>query len=254
MTLRTLAIQSSILALAAFTMTQQSSHAQSSATARAVPISQEHHHHLVFENSFVRAYEFAVPPREATLLHKHDPDYVYVVFGKSDLTNMIAGQDPTKLLLADGSVNFTRGPLTHSTRNDGSATFFGIVFELLRTQGEEHTFFPTIDAALNGNAQQEGPRRDPNGTKEAVVLETDECRVSAVSILENSAWEPADTGHDRLVVMMDQFANTAAPREHNAPMFASGILKWLSARAQFTQHNRAMGEMKLLVLEFKDSK
>lgn len=221
---------------------------------RVVPISQEHHHHLVFENGYVRAYEFAVPPREATLVHKHDPDYVYVVLGSSEVTNMVAGQKPAKLLLADGAVNFTRGPLTHSTQNDSAGTFFGIVFELPQPQGQEHTFFPTMDAALNGNAQQEGPHRDPNGAKEAVVLETGECRVTAVSILENSAWEPSETGHDRLIVFVDQFADKTGPRERNAPMFPAGMLKWLLAHEQFTQRNRGMGEMKLLVLEFKDGK
>lgn len=255
MNLRALGLICACLIASATAVAQKSATQQApSASGHAVPISQERHHHLVFENGYVRAYEFAVPPHESSSMHAHDRDYVYVVLGDAQVINMAAGQNPVTLRLADGAVNFTRGPLTHSTRNDGDSTFAGIVFELLRTQGEEHAFFPTIDAALNGNAQQEGSHRDPNGAKEAVVLETDECRVAAVSILENSAWEPSDAGHDRFIVWVDQFADKTGRRERNAPMFPAGMLKWLPAHEQFTQRNRDMGEKKLLVLEFKDSK
>jgi hypothetical protein len=220
----------------------------------AVPISQEHHHHLVLENGYVRAYEVAVPPHESTLMHLHDKDYLYVVFGASEVTNAVAGKDPVKLNLADGAVNFSRAPLEHVAENDSGNTFYNITIALLHPQGEEHTYFPSVDAALNGNAQQEGSHRDRNGAKEAVVLETDECRVSAVSILENSLWEPSNTDHDRLLVKLDQFADTTGPREPNAPMYPAGMLKWIPAHSPFTLRNQDVGEMKLLVLEFKDSK
>src|ERR1700687_1094999 len=67
---------------------------QSGATASvaAVPISEEHHHHLVLANQFIQAYEVEVPAHESTLLHRHDQDYVYIVFGDDDITNAVEGK------------------------------------------------------------------------------------------------------------------------------------------------------------------
>lgn len=254
MTSRLLASGIALFAAAGFGISQQASHPQSSSAVHAVPISQEHHHHLVLENGYVRAYEVAVPAHEATLMHRHDQDYVYVVFGASDITNTAEGKDPVKMHFADGVVNFARGPLDHVSENNRDSTFYTIAIVFLHPQGEEHTYFPSVDAALDGNAQQEGSHRDPNGAKEAVVLETDECRVTAVSILENSLWEPSNTDHDRLLVKLDQFADTTGPREPNAPMYPAGMLRWMPAHTPFTLKNQDVGEMKLLVLEFKDSK
>ncbi len=187
-------------------------------------------------------------------MHQHDQDYVYVVLGDSDITNTVLGKDPVHLHFTDGAVNFSRGPFAHITENNGDKRFFVIAVVLLHPQGEEHTYFPSVDAALTGKPLQEGSHRDPNGAKEAEILETDECRVTGVSILENSEWEPANTGHDRLIIQLDKMADKAAPREPNAPLYPAGMLKWVPARASFTLHNRDMGEKKLLVLEFKDSK
>src|SRR5882672_6355736 len=62
-----------------------------------VPIAQEPRHHLVFQNPFVNVYEIEVAPGYATLMHQHDYDNLFVVFGDADLTNAVAGENPTKL-------------------------------------------------------------------------------------------------------------------------------------------------------------
>jgi hypothetical protein len=243
-----------IFVCGALAAAQQTPRPQSSAAPHITPLSQERHHRLVLENNFIRAYEVELNAHESSLLHQHDQDYVYVILGDSDITNTVLGKDPVRFHFADDSVNFGRGPFAHVTENNSDKKFFVIAVVFLRPQGELHTYFPSIDAALNGKPEQEGSHRDPNGAKEAAVLETDECRVTGVSILENSAWEPANTGHDRLIIQLDKMADTTAPREPNAPLFPAGMMKWIPAHSSFTLRNRDVGEKKLLVLEFKDSK
>lgn len=247
-------LAATILACAALAAAQHTPQSQSGSAPRVTPLSQEHHHHLVLENSFIRTYEVELNAHESSLMHQHDQDYLYVVLGDSDITNTVLGKDPVHLQLPDGSVKFSRGPFAHITENSGDKRFFVIAVVFLHPQGEERTYFASVDAALNGKPEQEGSHRDPNGAKEAAILETDECRVTSVSILENSAWEPASTGHDRLIVQLDKMADTTDPREPNAPMYPAGMLKWVPAHTPFTLRNRDVGEKKLLVLEFKDSK
>jgi hypothetical protein len=254
MTRKGLSIAPVFFICAALAAAQHTPQSQNNSAPRITPLSQERHHRLVLENNFVRAYEVELNAHESSLMHQHDQDYVYVVLGDSDITNTVLGKDPVHLHFPDGAVNFSRGPFAHITENNSDKRFFVIAVVFLHPQGEEHTFFPSVDAALNGKPEQEGSHRDPNGAKEAVILETDECRVSGVSILQNSEWEPANTGHDRLIVELDKISDKKSPREPKAPMYPAGMLKWVAARESFTLRNHDSAENKLLVLEFKDSK
>src|SRR5512140_2019531 len=117
-------------------------------TLPGVPISQEQHHHLVLENSFVKAYEVEVPPHESTLMHRHLHDYVYVVLGDAEFTNAVAGKPEVKLKQPDLAVNFSPGPFAHVASNNAETPFRNITIELLHPQGEVKKFYPSIRAAL----------------------------------------------------------------------------------------------------------
>src|SRR5689334_22682232 len=49
-------------------------------SSQRAPISmeQEHHHHLEFENSYVRVFFVEIPSHESTLFHRHDFPYLSV--------------------------------------------------------------------------------------------------------------------------------------------------------------------------------
>src|SRR5258708_19319738 len=81
----------------------------------AVPITKESHHHLVFENSYVRVFRVSVPAHDATLLHQHDVPYVYVALGPADVINAVQGKPEARIAIADAQVRSSRArfaPLT----------------------------------------------------------------------------------------------------------------------------------------------
>src|SRR5579862_1387453 len=125
-----------------------------SGQAVAVPISQEHHHHLIIENSYLKAYEVEVPAHESTLLHQHDYDYVYLVFGDASVTNAIVGKPEVRLFLPDTTLNFSKGPFAHVAGNVGDTPFRNVTVSLLRPQGEAKSYYQTVSAALSPAAQQ----------------------------------------------------------------------------------------------------
>jgi quercetin dioxygenase-like cupin family protein len=96
----------------------------------------EPHHHLKIENEYVRAYYVEVPPHEATQLHQHDHDYIYVSLGPADVVNAVRDKPEVHLLLKDGETHFTRGGFAHVARNLGDASFRNITIELLKPQEE----------------------------------------------------------------------------------------------------------------------
>jgi len=212
-----------------------------------VPIEQEPHHHLVFQNAFVNVYEIEVASGYATLMHQHDYDNLFVVFGEADLTNAVAGENPTRLRLPDLGVHFARKPYAHLIANTGKLPFRNITVELLQTQGRVTNVYPSINDALKAAPP------DDDGIRQSLVLGTDEVQITAVEVPSDKSWVPPEDGRDRLVIMLDKINDGFSPREGNSS-FPAGMLTWLGADTDSSVAGEAGQQMKLMVLEFNDTR
>jgi hypothetical protein len=220
-----------------------------------VPISGEHHHHLVVENQIIRAYEVELSPHESTLLHRHDRDYVYVVFGDADVTNAVEGKPEVKVHLPDTTVNFAKGPFAHIARSDGSATFRNITIELLQDQGELKTYYPSVAAALDAaklKAEKDVIARFRGGIQE-VILETDAIRASAVRVKANDAWSPLNINHAYLVVWLDRWREKKSPTDPNASIFPIQMETWFNPGETVFVRNTRIVPMDIFIIEFMQS-
>ena len=119
--------------------------ARGSTAQTTVPVSREPRHHYQFENPYVRVYDVVVPVGDTTFFHVHSVDYTYVSVGAANLVAQALGTDPTPLVLADGEVRFTKGPITHRVWNVGAMPFHNITIELLKRDSTARTA-PTLDA------------------------------------------------------------------------------------------------------------
>jgi hypothetical protein len=211
-----------------------------------LPIAREPHHHLVFENEFVKVYEVEVGAHSATLEHQHEYDNLFVVFGDSRLTNRVTGKLATHVDLADLAVNFAREPYSHVIQNNNDEPFRNITIELLRPQGELKEFYPSLDAAL---AAVPGSSRS---VRQATVLQTQEMRLRAVSVSAGSSWSVPHDGREHLLVPVDKI-HDAGPREANSP-FPAGMVAWISADHDWHVYKAGRHEMRLMVLDFAESR
>jgi hypothetical protein len=194
----------------------------------------------------VNVYEIEVVPGDATLMHQHYYDNLFVVFGDADLTNTVAGKKPTKLDLSDLGIDFGREPYAHIIANNGKFRFRNITVELLQTQGQVKNFYSSINDALDAALP------DGGGIRQGHVLETDEVQVMAVAVPSSTAWSPPRDGHDRLVVMLDRINDGSGLREKNSP-FPAGMLAWFPADTGISVPNESDQQMKLMILKFKDT-
>jgi len=99
-----------------------------------VPVEQEPHHHVVFENQYVRVLDVVVQPGEMTLFHKHSLDNVAVQLSNTTLANQVPGEDWTSRPVAEGAVGFRAGtetPYTHRIMNRGTPVFHVMDVEIL---------------------------------------------------------------------------------------------------------------------------
>lgn len=99
-------------------------------TTAPVEITAEPFHHLVLKNKKVRVFSVEVPPKAATLMHRHKSDYVFVTLGESVIRNERQGEKPGELRLADGDVRFSKGGFAHIARNLGEAPFRNVTIEV----------------------------------------------------------------------------------------------------------------------------
>jgi len=104
--------------------------AQTAPTTAPVEITAEPFHHLVLKNRKVRVFSVDVPPKAATLLHRHKNDYVFVILGESVVRNERQGEKPGELRLNDGDVRFSKGGFAHIARNLGEAPFRNVTIEV----------------------------------------------------------------------------------------------------------------------------
>jgi hypothetical protein len=105
----------------------------------------EPHHHLKIENEYVRVYSVEVPPHEATQLHQHDHDYIYVSLGPSDVVSAVLNQPEVHLVMKDSETHFSRGGFAHVARNLADTPFRNITIELLHPQeGARNVCGPVI--------------------------------------------------------------------------------------------------------------
>ena len=104
--------------------------APTTAAPAGVEITSEPFHHLVLKNRKVRVFSVEVPPKAATLMHRHKSDYVFVTLGESVIRNERQGEKPGELRLADGDVRFSKGGFAHIARNLGEAPFRNVTIEV----------------------------------------------------------------------------------------------------------------------------
>jgi hypothetical protein len=211
-----------------------------------LPIAHEPHHHLVFQNEFVKVYEVEVGPHSATLEHQHEYDNLFVAFGDSHLTNRITGKPATHVDLADLAVNFEREPYAHVIQNENDEPFRNITIELLRPQGEFKEFSPSLDAALAAV-----PGRGKN-VRQATVLETQEMRLRAVNVSAASSWSVPHDGRNHLLIPVDKI-HDSGPREANSP-FPAGMVVWVSADHDWHVYKAGRHDMNLMVLDFAETR
>jgi len=94
--------------------------AQAPATA-PVALKDEPHHHLLFENEYVRVWAFGIAGHQATLLHNHDLPYFGVAVGSADFINAVTGKPEAHVTLTDGQVSYSKGGFSHVAHRDRHA-------------------------------------------------------------------------------------------------------------------------------------
>ncbi|MFY9978143.1 MAG: hypothetical protein WAK22_07915, partial [Candidatus Sulfotelmatobacter sp.] len=106
----------------------------SAQVATEVEITNEPHHHLTFENQYVRVFNVQVDPNTQTETHLHRHDYISITLGDAEISNDVVSKPTVTTKLPDGDVRFVSGGFAHYVRDLGPQPFRNVTIELLQDQ------------------------------------------------------------------------------------------------------------------------
>ncbi len=215
-----------------------------------VEITSEPRHHLVFENEYVRVFDVTVAPRDTTLVHRHNHDYLFVTLGDSDVVSVRPGEKPVALLLKDGEVRFTPGNFAHAAINNSDRPFHNITIELLKPSADVKTCTEKCDSGGCVGATLNSPVTGCPSTVRRISAA--QWTVSLVTLPPSARIEKHTHTMPHLVVAVSDLdltsqTDTAGNNFKRAP----GGLAWVPAGVTHTLINNSSKQAQFVTLEFK---
>jgi quercetin dioxygenase-like cupin family protein len=212
-----------------------------------VEITSEPRHHLVFENEYVRVFDVTVAPRDTTLVHRHNHDYLFVTLGDSDVVSARPGEKPVSLVLKDGEVRFTPGNFAHAAINNSDRPFHNITIELLKPSANVKT---CTEACVtrpykcpdDGNLCPQSEKR----------ISADQWTVSLVTLPPSARMEQRTNAPPRLIVAVSDldFAGPSAAAGNDIKR-TPGYVGWVPAGVSHPLTNHSSKPAQFVTLEFK---
>jgi hypothetical protein len=214
----------------------------SAQTTPEVEITREAHHHLVLENELVRVFQVEVAAHEATLLHRHRHDYVWVTIGDADISNEVEGKPPAEVKLKDGETRFTAGGFAHVARNLAATPFRNVTIELLQDEKARTAPAPKWD-------EERGLHALSGGTQEILFVK-DGARVTETE-LKPGGMIPSHKGQHLAVAITDLDLRSDIEGRAPVPVHSkSGDVQWLSGGYTHTLTNLGKQPAKFVTVEF----
>lgn len=237
--------------------------AQTPDAPKAVPMTEEPHHRVIFENSYVRVFRFSLPGHQATLLHLHDLPYISVALGPVDAVNAVAGKPEAHMALTDGQVGYSRGGFAHLVRTEAGSPFNNFTIELKHPQGEPRNLCQKVtDAPLNdcppGNVDPLPANSQAKTLAQAVekkpLFETSEIVVTSYSTALKEDYSESGAQPARLLVVeQDSELQVDVPGQTSKRLHGGDVL-WLEAGKEWRIATaRGQKLTRFLLVQFKDS-
>lgn len=226
---------------------------------KAVPVTSEPHHHLVFTGDKIRVFRVEVPAHSSTLIHEHVVDYFWIAVGASDYVNAAVGKPEAAVSAADGSVHYTKGGFAHAARIDGARPFRNVTLELPQAQTNVHNLCEAVlaDQPLDCEPATKRAAELFSGGIVRPEFETDQVRVTLLTLASNEAIDFAKHKRAPMLVAVDDAVgdvHTTCPVADKPKEFAmqarSGNTYRLTGTAKCTMHNATKSAVRFLAIEF----
>jgi quercetin dioxygenase-like cupin family protein len=217
----------------------------SAQTASQVEITSEPNHDPALENQYVRVFKVKVAPHEATLMHWHRHDYVFVTLGASLIENDVAGKPAVTLKLQDGETRFLPGGFAHIARNLSDQPFRNLTIELMQ---DDKTRLPTPPKW----DEERGLHVLSGGTLD-ILFAKDGARVSEMQLQPGGVVPSHHHAGPHLVVAVTdlELRSDVEGKGPSVKRLKAGDIAWVEGGFTHTLTNVGNQDAKLITLEFQ---
>jgi hypothetical protein len=220
-----------------------------------VPLKDEPHHTLVFQNDFVHVFNVSVEPMDATLLHQHDLPYLYLTLGQADIVNAVLGKPEVHLQLEDGATRFMAGGFAHLVRADAGIPFHNITIELVHPQGSPRNLGDNSSSRPLGSCPQPADPKNDQIPGEQIIpcFETDEMHLDLVEVEGGKDYQDSSPKSAALLVAMSKANLDVSLGGEHAGFLHAGDVLWLPPGTSRKVEDFLGIKSSFLLLSFKDS-
>ena len=210
----------------------------------AVEITAEPHHHLVLENSYVRAFAVDVAPGDSTLVHIHRHDIVSVVFGPAEISNEVLGKPPVQSKVQDGHTGAGNAGIAHAVRNVGATHFRNVTIELLQDEKAKKSPPPKWD-------EDRGLQILEGGTQDIMFVK-DGVRVSETEFQPGGMTHKYRHPGPYLIVALTDLSlrSDVAGKRTSPVVLKTGDMRWFAGADTDMLMNVSQQPAKFVTLEF----
>jgi hypothetical protein len=220
---------------------------QNAPVAQNVATTEEPHHKLVLENTYVRVFRVGVPAHEATLLHRHDLPYVTVSLGANDFMNAVAGKPEAGVMQKDQQIGYSKGGFAHAIQPLNDSSFNNITVELLRPQGAPKNLCVHV---VDGPVEDCKPDAD---SPLKGIFATDEIAVDTISLAGGANYSANSPDASQLLIACDRSDFKIEMPGHAATELHGGEVLWLStATSAKITSTVANGTGTIVLIAFQD--
>ena len=258
---------------------EQNANGQDAATKTAppLPLAEETHHELQFQNAYVKVYGVDIPAQDATLPFHHDQPYLALSIGPSAVEVSPDGQPAVRLTQRDGDTSFVPYPGTLVIRSSATAPYRGVAIELLKPQGdvkggEMKDFVAVGDwgtrvdlTGVRSSAPKSPKAKLPAGKRTApatgsssavdegsVPFETDEIRVERIHLTGSGEYLDAKPARAALMVSLADSTISVTVGD-SLSLLHDGDVLWLPAGAARKATSFLADKSGFLLISFNDA-
>ena len=213
-------------------------------TPSEVEITNEAHHHLALENEYVRVFKVEVAPHEATLMHRHRHDYLFVTLGDAQVTNEVQGKAPVDAALKDGETRFTPGNFAHIARNRADMPFRNVTIELMQDE--------KAHASPPAHWDEDRGLHVLNAGTQEILFVKDNARVSEIELQPGGVIPTHHHNGPHLVVAITDLdlRSDIEGRGPTPAQLKAGDIKWLPGGYTHTVTNVGKQTAKFVTVDF----
>ena len=217
----------------------------------SLSMEQEHHHHLEFENSYVRVFFVEIPAHGSTLFHRHDFPYLSVPPTGADAA-MPPTPGPSGQETGLPMIGYSPGNFSHAVSNSRDFVLRNVAIELLHAQGATHNRCEQVvrDQPKEGCDILEANTAIP--ATRTPLFETDEILVEAWHIIGRVSTPPWDNPTDVLLASLSGVSVTAPGGIDSANALKGGLI-WVPAGSRPVFKTDPAGDGHFIAITFKDS-